>query len=381
MIVGTRPKVSGGAARMPSVRIRWLVSMLLFVVLPVAILLAVLSDEVLRSGAGYDFSVDLEASKALLHHGTPYAPIDDTLLQAGRQYVYPPLTAIALIPFAMLPTTLAGLLAMVGLAGLVLAIPLALGVRDLRCLGLLFLWPPVVQGLQTSNVAIPLVFAGALAWRFRDRAIPAGLAVGTAFAVKFALGPIVVWFAATRRVRAAVWSLCAAAFLLLGSWAVIGLDGLTSYPHLLRRLDALMDGRAYSLYAVLLDVGASSAVARLVWLGAGTALLAWAVVVGRRGDERRSYVLAVAATLALSPIVWLESFVALVIVVALARPRLALVWFVPLAMWVTAGDAHDPSPVARAATLGLAALTVALALLPERGAVVSRAANVLGEAA
>ena len=365
MIAETSPAARGEAPRVSFSRPRWLASMVLFVVIPVAILVAVLSDEVLRSGAGFDFRTDLNAAKALLQHGTPYTPIDPGLLSAGKQYVYPPLTALALMPLTVLPSTVAGLVAMLGLVAAVLAIPLVLGVRDPRCLGLLFLWPPVVQGIQTSNVAIPLVLAAALVWRFRDRAVGAGLALGAAFAVKLAFGPLVVWLAATRRFAAAAWAVGWAVVLLLGSWAVIGFDGFTAYPTLLRHLGAIMDARAYSLYAVLLDLGASSAVARLVWLGAGMALLVWAVVVGRRGDDRRSFVLAVAAAVALSPIVWLESFVALAVIVSLGRPRLSPVWFVPLAMWVTAGS-HDPTEFERTATLTVAAVTVALALRTQR---------------
>ena len=85
-------------------------------------------------------------------------------------------------------------------------------------------------------------------------------------------------------------------------------------------------------------------------------LLAAVVWVGRRGDERSAFILAIAAALALSPIVWLHYFALLLVVVALAQPTLGLVWFIPLAMVVTPGSGH-PTPFETAATLAIAALT------------------------
>ena len=81
----------------------------------------------------------------------------------------------------------------------------------------------------------------------------------------------------------------------------------------------------------------------------------------RRGDERTAFVLAIVTALSLTPIVWLHYFALLVVVVAVAAPRLGPVWFVPLAMIVTPGSGQ-PSPQETLATLVIAALTVALAL-------------------
>ena len=73
------------------------------------------------------------------------------------------------------------------------------------------------------------------------------------------------------------------------------------------------------------------------------------------------YNASVACALALTPIVWLHYFALLVVVVALARPRLAVVWFVPLLMILTPGSGLA-SPVHTAWTLAVAALTIGLAL-------------------
>ncbi len=85
----------------------------------------------------------------------------------------------------------------------------------------------------------------------------------------------------------------------------------------------------------------------------------------RRGDERSAFLVAIAAALALSPIVWLHYFALLLVVVAVARPTLGLLWFVPLAMVVTPGSG-EPTPFETAWTLGVAAAVVALALRQAR---------------
>jgi hypothetical protein len=72
-------------------------------------------------------------------------------------------------------------------------------------------------------------------------------------------------------------------------------------------------------------------------------------------------VLAVAAALACSPIVWLHYFAFLVVVVAVAEPRLTAAWFVPLAMYGSTGT-FNGTTLQTALTLAAAAATVVLAL-------------------
>jgi hypothetical protein len=255
----------------------------------------------------------------------------------------------------------AGLLVMPALGGAVLATLWALDVRDWRCYGLVLLWPPVISAIQTGNVTLWLGLAAALAWRFRDRLVAPAVSIGVTLAVKFFLWPLVVWLAATRRYVSAVLSSVVGAGLLLLSWAAIGFAGMADYPDLVRRLEETVGEDSYTLYIVGLDLGLPSAVARAAWLGVGLALLAAVLLVGRRGGERSAFVLAIAASLALTPIVWLHYFALLVVVVAVARPRLGFFWFVPLAMVITPGSGH-PTPFETAATLAVAAATIALAL-------------------
>ena len=66
--------------------------------------------------------------------------------------------------------------------------------------------PVVVHGLYFGNLTILLVLLVALAWRYRDEARLAGLALGVAVAAKLFVWPLVVWLLLTRRFRAAAWA-------------------------------------------------------------------------------------------------------------------------------------------------------------------------------
>ena len=55
----------------------------------------------------------------------------------------------------------------------------------------------------------------------------------------------------------------------------------------------------------------------------------------RRADDARSFTCAVAATLAFSPIVWLHYLVALLVPMAILRPRFSAIWLLPVLLWVS----------------------------------------------
>jgi hypothetical protein len=68
-------------------------------------------------------------------------------------------------------------------------------------------------------------------------------------------------------------------------------------------------------------------------------------------------VLAVAAALACSPIVWLHYFALMLVPVAVVRPRLDLVWFVPLGMWWFGAGTGNGTTAEAAVVLAVAAAT------------------------
>jgi hypothetical protein len=330
-------------------------------VLPAVALVTFFSVSIYDGSDAIDFRQFYRGAEDILNGENPYPSPGDPLTASGRPYVYPPLPAIAAIPFTAVSLSIAEILVMSAQVLVLLAILLVLGIRDWRCYGVVFLWPPVISAIQTSNPTLLFALAAAVAWRYRDHRVAASASVGWTLAVKFVLWPLVVWLAATRRLGTAVLSCAIAGVLLLLSWAAIGFAGLTGYFDLLRRLEDTIGQDAYTTYVMAIDLGASPGVARALSLAFGLLLLTAVVWTARRGDERRAFILAIAAALALSPLVWLHYFAFLVVVVALAQPRLGALWFLPLVMFVCPGRGN-PTLFETAVALGATAVIIALAL-------------------
>ena len=340
-------------------RITWLASIVFFGALP-ALVLALLAIDVHGETIAIDLHQFYNAAQAVLDGRSPYPPNGEPTTPLGGPYPYPPLPALLLTPLSLLPLEVAGAVLMALLVCAALAVPFVLGVRDWRCYGLALLWPPVISAIQTGNLTLWLALACAVAWRFRDRRVLSSASIGITLAAKFFLWPLVVWFAATRRTASAALACVVGVGVLLLSWAVIGFAGFVDYPHLLRRLDELVGEDSYTTYIVGLDLGLPSLVSRVLWLALGLALVVCVALLARNGDERTAFIVAVAASLALTPIVWLHYFALLLVIIALAQPRLGALWFLPLALFITPGSGH-PSPFDTAWALGVVATTIACA--------------------
>ena len=177
--------------------------------------------------------------------------------------------------------------------------------------------------MRVSHLTPIIALLLAAAWKYRDARWSPGAMIGLAVALKFFVWPLLLWLAATRRTREAALAAFVAAVSLLLVLPFVGVD---AYVRLLLRLGRAFDQDSYNLYGLLVQGGASDAVARGAMLAFGAGLLAatW---------RYRSFALAVAAALALSPIVWLDYFALAALPLALARPRLSPIWFLPLATW------------------------------------------------
>jgi hypothetical protein len=277
----------------------------------------------------------LPAVDSVLHGHSPYPSLDDPILDEQKGYVYPPQLLFFLMPLAALPVALASTLVAAGMIALLLLTLRVLEVRDVRCYAATLLWVPAISGVLLSNLSIPLAFALAVVWRYRDTVRAPGLALGLTVSAKFLLWPMLVWTAATRRLRTTAVALAIGVLVTLGAWALIGFDGLTGYPDLLRRLSDLQSERSYSLAGMASTLGLPSAVGSAATVLVGGALLVACVVLARRKDEERSFTCAVAATLALSPIVWLHYLVLLLVPLAILRPRFTWLWLLPALLWVS----------------------------------------------
>jgi hypothetical protein len=187
-----------------------------------------------------------------------------------------------------------------------------------------------------------LLLLAAIAWRWRDRRWVSGSALAAALSLKLFLWPLLVWFLATRRFGAAGIAAGLALVATLGAWAVIGFEGMTSYPELLRLLTDIVETVGLSLVALGDQAGLPSGLARTLPLLVGIPLLAAVFVVARREDgDRRAFSLAVIAAIAITPIVWLHYFTLLVLPLALARPRLAWPWALMWAFWLVPAQGNE----------------------------------------
>jgi hypothetical protein len=289
----------------------------------------------------FDFAIFLRAAQDVRAGDSPYVDPDSVSEDSAPPYVYPPLLAIVLVPATLLPDEVhgsspAGVLASLVLIACVVGALLLLDVRDWRCYPVALLYPPTLENVEYGAVGPVLALLVALAWRYRDRAAPAAASLGAAIALKVFVWPLLVWLAATRRFTSALGAALVALALALGSWAVIGFDGIGDYPDLLRRLSDVEAENSYSAYAILVTIGLPSALAHTVVAiaAAGLLVLAWRAARDGADGDRRSLTLALAAGFVLTPILWLHYLVLLVVPIALARPRLSGLWLVPLAMTV-----------------------------------------------
>lgn len=289
---------------------------------------------------GYVF---VAAGDDVLAGRNPYMRAEDFVGPPQAPYAYPPVLALVVVPLSALPEQVAqtfvpgvlwSLLLIAALAGALLV----LGVRDWRCYPVALLAPYTVETIQYGAVGPLLVLLVAVVWRYRDRPGIAAAGTGAAVVLKLFLWPLFAWLAMTGRVRAAAGGAALAVALALGSWAVIAFRGLVDYPRLLQRLDEVEAENSYSLFAVLrmLDIPQFPARALVVAGGVALLLAAWSAArdrgVPERERDRRSLTLVLAAALVLTPILWLHYLVLLFVPIALHRPRLSSVWFVPLAV-------------------------------------------------
>jgi hypothetical protein len=277
----------------------------------------------------------LPAAEAVLDGDSPYPELDDPILEDQKGYVYPPQLVVALLPLTSLPVDVVGMLVALALLVSALLTLWVLEIRDPRCYAASVLWVPTISGVLLGNVSILLALALAVAWRYRDAARSAGVALGLAVSAKLLLWPMFVWMLATRRLRATVVALALGAIVTLAAWAAIGFDGLREYPGLVQRLTDIQAEKSYSLVGMAATAGLGSAVGKALALVVGVALLVACVVLARRSDDARSFTCAVAATLALSPIVWLHYLTLLLVPLAVARPRFSPLWLLPVLLWVS----------------------------------------------
>jgi len=300
-----------------------------------AMLVVTIGLAIMARDSGWDARYAyLGAADAVLDGRSPYPDADEPLLDDDKAYVYPPQVAIAFLPLARVPVDVAAAVAALVAVLAVLASIAVVGVRDWRCYVAALVWAPVWNAIDIANISGVLTLLVAVAWRYRATLWPFASALGLAISMKLFLWPLLFWAALVRGVRATLLAIAVGGAVTLAAWAAIGFAGLKQYPDLVARLADVQAARSYSLVGVADAFGLSTAVGRAASLVVGVASLLACIRFGRDGDERRSFTCAIAAAIILSPIVWQHYLALLIVPVALARPRLSVLWLVPIVLWV-----------------------------------------------
>jgi hypothetical protein len=346
-------------------------SLLLYAVLPLALMAERYAGWLKTAVIGEDFKGGVwQAGQHVLVGQSPYPHLPlGPVLTGHVPFVYPPTVLLFGAPFSALPLSLAAGLWMLLLAASAAATLWILDLRDWRCYALMMLSMPVVEGVILGNITLLLAPAIALAWRWRDRPLPAALVVGFAIALKPFFWPLCVWLFVTGRRRTAAVAAAVALAALLVSWAAIGFAGLREYPALLSAVSRKTATESYSLLSLATGLGLSRTLGQALEYSIGLAVLAAGALVARHRDgDRKALSLTLIAMLCLTPLVHRHYFVLLFIVIALRDKEITTAWLIPVAFLfrpllpihppVLNGVPYQRDPVDVGSLLVLAALTL-----------------------
>jgi hypothetical protein len=280
-----------------------------------------------------DFRIFRAGAAAFADGRSPYPSAIPAVLAHFDKFVYPPPSAILFIPLAQLSLPV-GQAIMLGLG--IVCVPLTLrllDVTDWRCYGLALLSAPVLNSVVLGAITSLLLVGTAAAWRYRERPTALGSLAALVVVAKIFLWPLGLWLLATRRIRATAVYVVVSGALLFGSWAMIGFAGMRSYPHLLRVLSQVEQAQGYGILAL---ARVSGGAAETVTLGL-MAIVLLGIAAAARGEDadRRTFTIAIAGALLVTPLLWLHYFALLLVPIALYRPRLSGAWFLPLLLWFT----------------------------------------------
>jgi len=318
------------------VAVRFL-ELLLFATAPLLLLGVCLGGVASAAPHHSDFWTFWSAGRDVMHGHSPYPALQSLPHVPSRRFapfVYPPVAAFGMVPVSLLPYGVAKVVYfLLALAAVALALRL-LGVRDWRCYGAVYASGPVYAAAGLGAIGPFLLLGVAAAWRYRERALPAGLAVAYVVTAKLFLWPVWFWLVRTRRFRAAGIAAASGVGATLVSWAAIGFAGFHDYPALLGRLTGLVGPHGYSVYALERSLGVGNvAAARSLYVFAFAGLAVVALFVR---DDRRALIAVLTISLLATPILWPHYLVLLTVPIALTSRRLSPVWFVPGLLWLDA---------------------------------------------
>ncbi len=283
-----------------------------------------------------DFLVFRTAAEAVLNGHSPYVPIVSKAVYSGSAFVYPYYVAWIFTPFAFLSATASEhVYVVVSYFAYVLGMQI-LGIRRIPALAALMFSSVLLVSLQMGTLNPLLFLLLALAWRYRQRPIVAGLTLGLAVTAKLFLFPILLFPLFSRRYRLFGTTVVSSTFLLFAGWS-FGPLGLKQYLAMLSRLAVHEGPSGLSLASLLFRIGSNSIVAQLSAAIFSIGLLASASalpLIRRRIPENSIFAALVAIALALTPILWSSYLPLLVIALAISGVPDAVLAGFGLASWL-----------------------------------------------
>jgi hypothetical protein len=262
-------------------------------------------------GWGWDFETYYDAARRLATTGTPY--LIETVsgpFQPGPPglYLYPPPLALLFQPLTLLTLDTARFLwlnfdlALLALTPLVM--PVQPRVRIGAALVMALNWP-FLHDVELGNVSLIVTFLAVVTWRYLDRPI-GSIALAASVFLRPTMASLAAWWLLRRRVQPALWVVAACLATVVVTLPFIGLGPWIDYVRVtLNATDMVgepsnIDAGSTALRLVrnLPDWGPSIALLGGYAIGAG------AILLSLRRDRELSFVVALSATLLLSP--WLH---------------------------------------------------------------------------
>jgi hypothetical protein len=275
---------------------------------------------------GYDFETYAAAATRLGNGDSLYQAA--TLSGPFRPgpyglYMYSPTLGIALLPVAGMAVVDSSVIWYVAhVVALIAAVALMPVRRTIRILSFVVaaFSLAVVRDVALGNVSVLLLLPMAAAWRWLDQPL-GSMAQAIAISIRPMLGILIVWQLLRRQWRAVAWTIGAGLVLVVATLPFVGLDGYIQYLTVLGNLtDVTGVAQNFDLGSTALTLGASEQVAGLVLLS-GYALAIGAILLSLRRDPEVGFMVALGASLLLSPLLWDHYLAALLLPAAFLAQR------------------------------------------------------------
>ena len=274
----------------------------------------------------YDIEAYARAAGRLVSDGSLYLreQIEAPYVPGGKDYYhYSPPLGVALVPLSGLDEHTVSLVWFVIKSAALLVgcliMPVALPVRALAFVAVaLSFW--AMRDLVLGNVGVLLVLPMAMAWRWLDKPL-GSVALAVTISVRPSTGALLVWQLLRRRWRVAAVTIGAGLLLVLSTLPFVGIDGYRDYLDVLGNMVTPGAGSENrDLGATLATLGFDGRwidLVRLVSIGLGAGF----ILLGLRRDRELGFMITLAASMLLVPLMWEYYLIMLALPLALMAQR------------------------------------------------------------